>query len=67
MQYEIEKGQQRYNSRMRGGGTRIGGMMKIGTFVELPDVSSRANFHLHRMGILQASGLAGGSKKRFSL
>jgi hypothetical protein len=40
------KRQQRYISHMRGGGTPVDGMMKPGTFVELPDVINRVNFHL---------------------
>ena len=48
------KGQQRYISRVRGGETPIGGMMKLGTFVDVPDVMNHANFHLRVMGSLGA-------------
>jgi hypothetical protein len=60
---KIKKGQQRYISRMRGGGTPEGGMMKLGTFVDTPDVMTHANFHLHLMNTFRASRE---SKKRFS-
>lgn len=45
---------------MRGGGPcrwpPAGGMMKLGTFVESPDVINHANFHFYLMNSLQASG-----------
>ncbi len=41
----MKKRQQRYISRVREGGTRVGGAMKLGTLVELPDVMNHANFH----------------------
>jgi hypothetical protein len=59
-----KKGQERYISRVRGSGTPIGGMMKLGTFVDVPDVMNLANFHIHVMNILRA-GI--GSKMAFSL
>jgi hypothetical protein len=49
---------------MRGGGTPVGGMIKLGTFVELPEVINHANFHLYQVISLRASGQ---SKKRFCL
>jgi hypothetical protein len=39
-------------------------MMKLGTFVDVPDVMNLANFHIHVMNILRA-GI--GSKMAFSL
>jgi hypothetical protein len=65
---KIEKGQQRYISRVRRGGTPSGGMMKLGTFIDPLDVMNRATFHLHIRWLF--SGLTGGDgsqKKRFSL
>jgi hypothetical protein len=59
-----KKGQQRYISRVRGGETPIVGMMKLGTLVDVPNVMNRANFHLHLMSSLRASG---GSKRGFRL
>jgi hypothetical protein len=47
---------------MHGGGTPLGGVMKLGTFVHPPDVVNHANFHLYVMNILQASG----GQKRFA-
>jgi hypothetical protein len=41
---------------MRRGGTPSGGMMKLGTFIDLLDVINHANFNLHMMIILRASG-----------
>jgi hypothetical protein len=43
------KGQQRYTSRGRGGGTLKGGMMKVGTFVDVLDLMNSAEFHLRVM------------------
>jgi hypothetical protein len=40
------KGHQRLISGVRGGGNPVGGAMKLGTLVELPDVINHANFHL---------------------
>jgi hypothetical protein len=34
----------------------LGCMMKLGTFVDPPDVMNHANFHLHQMNNLRASG-----------
>jgi hypothetical protein len=59
-----KKGQQRYISRVRGGGTPIGGMMKFGTFVDVPDVMNHAEFHLRVMSSLRAGW---GSKRGFCL
>jgi hypothetical protein len=49
-----KKGQQRYFSRVRGGGTPIGGIMKFGTIVDVPDVINLANFHICSMSSLGA-------------
>jgi hypothetical protein len=62
--FNEEKGQQRYISRVCGGGTRKGGIMKLGTFVDVADVINHAKFHLPKINILRASG---GSKKRIGL
>jgi hypothetical protein len=59
-----EKGHQRFISRVRGGGTPTGGMMKLGTFVDVADVMNRANFHLRVMSSFRAGGR---SKKGFCL
>jgi hypothetical protein len=61
---KLKKGQQRYISRVRGGGTLIGGMMKLGTMVDVPDIMNHANFHLRVMSSL---GAGGGSKRGFCL
>ena len=58
-----KKGQQRYISRVRGGGTPKGGMMKLGILVDVLDVMNHAKFHLHKMNILRASG---GQKRGFA-
>jgi hypothetical protein len=58
------KGQQRYISRVRGGGTPLGRLMKLGTFVDVPDVINHANFHLRVMSSLWACW---GSKRGFCL
>jgi hypothetical protein len=39
-----EKGQQRYISRICGGGTPKDGELKLGTFVQLLDVINHTNF-----------------------
>jgi hypothetical protein len=41
---KINKGQQRYISRICGGGTPKDGDLKLGTFVELMDVIKHTNF-----------------------
>jgi hypothetical protein len=41
---------------VHGGGTPSGGMMKLGTVVELPNVMYRAKFHSCLMNSLRASG-----------
>jgi hypothetical protein len=43
---KIKKGQQRYISRICRGGTPEDGELKLGTFVELPDVINHINFYL---------------------
>jgi hypothetical protein len=58
-----KKGRQRYISSVRGGVTPVGGMMKLGIFVEPSDVMNHGNFHLHMMNSLRASG---GSKRGFA-
>jgi hypothetical protein len=58
------QGHQRYISHMCGDRTPSGGMWKLGTFIDAPDVMNQANFHLYMMNILQASG---GSKNGLSL
>ena len=40
-----KNGGQRYISRMRGGVTPRGGVMKLGTSAETPDVINHAKFH----------------------
>ena len=60
----FKKGQQRYISRVAGGGTPMGGMMKLGIFIDPPDVMNHASFHLYMMNTLRPSG---GSKKGFCL
>jgi hypothetical protein len=45
----MKKGQQPYISRVHGGVTPVGSVMKLGTVVELPDVINRARFHLDWM------------------
>jgi hypothetical protein len=62
----IKTGPQRYISRMRGGGTPVGSMMKFGIVVEPLNVMNHANFHLNLMASLRARGV-GGSKMRFCL
>jgi hypothetical protein len=44
----MKKGQQRYISRVCGGGTSLGGMMKLGTVVDVLDVVNHAIFHLSK-------------------
>jgi hypothetical protein len=44
-----KKGQQPYISRMRGGETPEGSVMKLSTLVELLDVMNYAKFHLYRL------------------
>jgi hypothetical protein len=44
-----------YSSRVRGGGTPVSGMTKLGTFVDSLDAINYGNFHLHIMNILRAS------------
>jgi hypothetical protein len=60
---KMKKGQQRYISRMQGGGTPSASMMKPGTVVELSNIMNRANFHVCLMSSLRASG---GSKTGFA-
>ena len=50
-----KQGHEPYISRIREGGTPVGGMMVLGTLVEPPDVMNHANSHLHRMNSLRAS------------
>jgi hypothetical protein len=59
-----KKGQQRYISRICGGGTPEDGELKFGTFVELVDIINRTNFYLFLMNSFRASG---GSKMRIYL
>jgi hypothetical protein len=58
----MKKGQQRYISRVCGSGTHKGGVVKLGTFVEIPNVMNRASFHLLLMGIV--CGLREGRGRR---
>jgi hypothetical protein len=51
-----KKGQQRYISRICGGGTPEDDELKFGTIVELMDIIDRTNFHLFLMNSFQASG-----------
>jgi hypothetical protein len=51
-----KKGQQRYISRICGGGTPEGGELKLGTFVKLMDVINYTNFYLFLMNSFWASG-----------
>jgi hypothetical protein len=51
------KRQQRYISRICGGGTPKDGELKLGTFVELVDVINRTNFYLFLMNSFRASGV----------
>jgi hypothetical protein len=51
-----KKGQQRYISHMRGGGTPKVDELKLGAFVELADVINHANFYLFLMNSFRASG-----------
>jgi hypothetical protein len=46
------------------GAEPIGGLMKLGTFVDVPDVMNYAYFHLRVMSSL---GAGGGSKRGFCL
>jgi hypothetical protein len=59
-----KKGQQRYISRICGGGTPKDGELKLGAFVELVDVINHTNFYLFLMNSFRASG---GSKMRIYL
>jgi hypothetical protein len=61
---KIKKGQQRYISRICGGGTPKDGKLKLGTFVELADIINHTNFYLFLMNSFRASG---GSKIRIYL
>jgi hypothetical protein len=61
---KIEKGQQRYISRICGGGTPKDGELKLGAFVELVDIINHTNFYLFLMNSFRASG---GSKMRIYL
>jgi hypothetical protein len=54
-----KKGQQRYTSRMRGGGTPKDGELKLGTFVEPIDFINRTSFYLFLMNSFRASGGGG--------
>jgi hypothetical protein len=58
-----KKVQQRYISRVRVGGTLVGGKMKLGTLVDLLDVINHANLHLDWMICFCASW---GQKKEFT-
>ncbi len=49
---------------MRGGGASVDTSMKLGSFVEAPDVINYAKFHLDLVNSLRASQ---GSKNGFSL
>jgi hypothetical protein len=51
-----KKGQQRYISRICGGGTPKDGELKLGAFVELADVINHTNFYLFLMNSFRASG-----------
>jgi hypothetical protein len=53
-----KKGQQRYYSRVRGSGTPVGGLMKLGTLVDVPDVMNHASFHVRVNSSLGASGVS---------
>jgi hypothetical protein len=50
-------------SRVRGGGTPVGGLMKLDTFVDIPDVMNHANFHLR---VISSLGAGGGQKGGFA-
>jgi hypothetical protein len=52
----IKMGQQRYISRICGGGTPKDGELKLGTFVELMDVINHTNFYLFLMNSFRVSG-----------
>jgi hypothetical protein len=60
----VKKGQQRYISRVRGGGTPMAGMMKLGTFVDVMHVVKYVVSNLRVISSLRARG---GSKKMFPL
>jgi hypothetical protein len=45
----LKKGHERNISRMRGGGIPVGGMMPLGTLVEIQDVMNHAPSHHHWM------------------
>jgi hypothetical protein len=53
---KLKNGQQCYIPRIRGGGTPEGGVMELGTFVDVQNVINHAKFHLHQMNSVQASG-----------
>jgi hypothetical protein len=53
---KMKKGQQRYISRICGGGTPNGGALKLDTFVELMDVINHTNFYLIPINSFRASG-----------
>jgi hypothetical protein len=57
------EGQQRYISRICGGGTPKNGELKLGTFVELMDIINHTSFYLFLMNSFRASG---GQKLRFA-
>jgi hypothetical protein len=50
-----KKRQQRYISRVCGGGILQGGTVKLGTFVDVLDFMNHAKFHLRKMSISRAS------------
>jgi hypothetical protein len=58
------KKEQRYMSRICGGGSPEDGELKFGTFVELVDVINCTNFYIFLMYSFRASG---GSKMRIYL
>jgi hypothetical protein len=51
-----KKGQQRYISRICGGGTPKDGKLYLGTFVEPLDIINHTNFCLFVMNSFRASG-----------
>jgi hypothetical protein len=61
---KIKKGQQRYISRICGGGIPKDGELKLGTFVKLVDKINHSKLYLFLMNIFRASG---GSKMRILL
>jgi hypothetical protein len=51
---KVQKGQQRYILRIRGGGTPESGVIKLGTFFDAQDFINHAKFYVHQMNGVRA-------------